>query len=365
MGVRLREKDILRNIKSGIITVDAAGGLLFANPSASDLTGIELEERIGQPIVRELRAVAPVLGEALDLAINGGVHASRTEGQIAHHERSFPLGVTTTSSDGDGRHVGRTITAIFQDISDQKRLEQLNLRAHRLEAVAELSASLAHEIKNPLASIRSAVEQLSARQAATDDERTLGNLIVRESDRLSRLLSEFLDFARVRVTRRDTVDLAAVVKDAAALAGSHPAAAGTVTLEVQVGTAPLIIQGDEDLLHRAVFNLVLNAIQASRPGTAVRLVAAEAKRDQLPTGVPFPIGAISIQIIDSGLGIPLPVQNRLFEPFTTTKPGGSGLGLAIAHRAIEAHKGVVLVDTNERGTRFTVLLPRTDAGVIV
>ena len=364
VGVRLREKDILRNIKSGIITVDATGGLLFANPSASDLTGIELEERIGQPIVRELRAVAPVLGEALDLAINGGVHVSRTEGQIAHHERSFPLGVTTTSSDGDGRHVGRTITAIFQDISDQKRLEQLNLRAHRLEAVAELSASLAHEIKNPLASIRSAVEQMSSRPAATDDERTLGNLIVRESDRLSRLLSEFLDFARVRVTRRDTVDLAAVVKDAAALAGSHPAAAGTVTLEVQVGTAPLIIQGDEDLLHRAVFNLVLNAIQASRPGTAVRLVAAEAKREQLPTGVPFPLGAISIQIIDSGLGIPLPVQNRLFEPFTTTKPGGSGLGLAIAHRAIEAHKGVVLVDTNERGTRFTVLLPRTDAGVI-
>ena len=364
VGVRLREKDILRNIKSGIITVDAAGGLLFANPSASDLTGIELEERIGQPIVRELRAVAPVLGEALDLAISGGVHASRTEGQIAHHERSFPLGVTTTSSDGDGRHVGRTITAIFQDISDQKRLEQLNLRAHRLEAVAELSASLAHEIKNPLASIRSAVEQLSARQAATDDERTLGNLIVRESDRLSRLLSEFLDFARVRVTRRDTVDLAAVVKGAAALAGSHPAAAGNVALEVQVGTAALIIQGDEDLLHRAVFNLVLNAIQASRPGTAVRLVAAEAKREQLPTGVPFPLGAISIQIIDSGLGIPLPVQNRLFEPFTTTKPGGSGLGLAIAHRAIEAHKGVVLVDTNERGTRFTVLLPRTDAGVI-
>ena len=97
----------------------------------------------------------------------------------------------------------------------------------------------------------------------------------------------------------------------------------------------------------------------------MRLVAAEAKREQLPTGVPFPLGAFSIQVIDSGLGIPLPVQNRLFEPFTTTKPGGSGLGLAIAHRAIEAHKGVVLVDTNERGTRFTVLLPRTDAGVIV
>ena len=361
VSVRLREKDILANISSGILSVDDNGGLVFANASASKLLGIDLGQQIGRPVIREIRTVAPVLADALDSAISERVHTQRTEGMIEHDGRSFPLGVTTTASDGDGARVPRTTTAIFQDISDHKRLEQLHLRAQRLEAVAELSASLAHEIKNPLASIRSAVEQLSKRTAATDDERTLGSLIVRESDRLSRLLSEFLDFSRVRATRRDAVDFAAVVRGATALAASHPDRADGVTLDVRVADGPLVVHGDDDLLHRAVFNLTLNALQATRPGTTVTIIAALATRGQLPRGVPFPGGAMALQVTDEGLGIPVEVQDRLFEPFTTTKSGGTGLGLAITHRAIEAHRGVVLVDTDSRGTRFTVLLPLTEA----
>jgi two-component system sensor histidine kinase PilS (NtrC family) len=355
--VRLREKDILANIKSGIVTVDGAGTLLFANPSASELLGIDLEPLIGSPIVSVVRAVSPVLADSFDHAMRDHTNASRAEGEIIRADRTFPCGVTTTSGAEDDTGAGPSTTAIFQDISDQKHLEQLNLRAQRLEAVAELSASLAHEIKNPLASIRSAVEQLSARPVATSDEKTLGNLIVRESDRLSRLLSEFLDFARVRVTRRERVDVAAVVRGAAALVGTHPARIDAVKLEVDVPLMQLMVLGDDDLLHRAVFNLALNAVQASRPNECVRLVAAIAAPGQLPRGVPFPHGAVAVQVIDEGPGIPAQVQDRLFEPFTTTKTGGSGLGLAIAHRAIEAHRGVMLVDTNERGTRFTVLLP--------
>lgn len=358
--VRLREKDILANIKSGIVTVDDTGTLLFANPSASDLLGLDLESQIGMPIISLMRSVSPVLADTLDQSARDHLGSNRAEGEIRRGGRTFPFGVTTTSAEGDDRSVGASTTAIFQDISDQKRLQQLNLRAQRLEAVAELSASLAHEIKNPLASIRSAVEQMSARPAANADERTLGNLIVRESDRLSRLLSEFLDFARVRVTRRDPVDVSAVVRGAAALVSSHPAHAESVKLQVDVPATPLSVLGDDDLLHRAVFNLVLNAVQASRPNETVRVVASVATREQLPRGVPFPHGAVAVQVIDEGPGIPAAVQDRLFEPFTTTKTGGTGLGLAIAHRAIEAHRGVMLVDTNERGTRFTVLVPRAE-----
>ncbi len=359
--VRLREKDILANIKSGIVTVDDDGALLFANASATELLGVDLEQWIGRSVVSEIHRVAPVLGGALHRATRDHIHAMRTEGVMVRDGATFPLGVTTTSTDGDGRHVGRTTTAIFQDISDQKRLEQLNLRAQRLEAVAELSASLAHEIKNPLASIRSAVEQMVKRPVASDDERTLGNLIVRESDRLSRLLSEFLDFARVRVTRRELVDVVAVVRGAARLASAHPAGAADAGLEIDVPNGPLFVEGDDDLLHRAVFNLLLNALQATRPGTGVRVTASEVAPRQLPTGVTFDRGAIAIEVIDRGTGISADVRDRLFEPFTTTKPGGSGLGLAIAHRAVEAHRGIVLVDTGANGTRFTVYLPRAAA----
>ena len=356
-GVRLREKDILANIRSGIITVDDAGSLLFANPSASEIVGFDLEPEIGRPVLGAVRETAAVLAEALALAIESHSPVARTEGMVERNGRRFPLGVTTTSSDGDGVHVPRTTTAIFQDISDQKRLEELNLRAQRLEAVAELSASLAHEIKNPLASIRSAVEQISRRPAANEDERTLGNLIVRESDRLSRLLSEFLDFARVRVTRREPVDIGAVVRGAAAIAAQHPDGAGGAALDVSLPDHALFVLGDDDLLHRAFFNLVLNALQATRPGTTVRVAVSVASSARLPRGVRFATGAVAVDVSDEGTGVPDDVAGRLFEPFTTSKPGGTGLGLAITHRAIEAHKGLVLVDSGPQGTRMTVFLP--------
>ena len=174
-------------------------------------------------------------------------------------------------------------TVIFQDISDNKRLEELRLRAERLEAVAELSASLAHEIKNPLASIRSAVEQLGARAPrATDDERVLATLIVRESDRLSRLLSEFLDFARVRVTRGERVNMGEVAQAAVRLADTHPDRKSGVSVTCVVPTEPLLVEGDEDLLHRAIFNITLNAVQAA-PATSgrvtVEVVAPQRRAD--------------------------------------------------------------------------------------
>lgn len=364
--VRLREADILRNIRSGIMSVSEEGELLFANESAVELLGIDLEARIGTPILDDVSGVAPGLASALRRAA-ADASAGRTEGILHRGGLAVPLGVTTTTTtDGDGTGA-RTITAIFQNISDQKRLEQLHLRAQRLEAVTELSASLAHEIKNPLASIRSAVEQLSTRPAATDDERTLGRLIVRESDRLSRLLSEFLDFARVRVTRQEPVDMVAVVRGACRLAETNPTRAEGASVSAELPDAPLIVNGDEDLLHRAVFNLALNAVQATRPGTPVRVTVREARRDEVPRGVAaLRDGGVLIEVSDHGVGIDAAVRDRLFEPFTTTKQGGSGLGLAIAHRAIEAHQGVVLVDTGDEGTTFSVLLPlrTTSAGVV-
>lgn len=358
-SVRLRAADILANIRSGIITVDEFGVLQYANPMAEELLDLPLELAMGRVVIDDLRRVAPVVGNALDGALRDHLHVSRAEGLLTRDGRSFPVGVTTTSADGDSRHVPRTATAIFQDISDQKRLDQLNLRAQRLEAVTELSASLAHEIKNPLASIRSAVEQISRRPAATDDERTLGNLIVRESDRLSRLLTEFLDFARVRVTRLEPVDLGQIASVAASLASAHPQKADGVRVDVQIPDGSLGFEGDEDLLHRAIFNLVLNAVQVAPAGTTVRVTARAVDQRQLPAGVPFDNGALEIAVSDEGPGIDPEVRDRLFEPFSTTKPGGTGLGLAVTYRAIEAHRGYILVDTESHGTRFTVLLPRT------
>jgi two-component system sensor histidine kinase PilS (NtrC family) len=360
---RLQADDILRNIRSGIVTVDAHGHLLYANPAATELLGLPRRGSIGASILPRIATVAPELARALDRAATHKQRTTRGEDVVTLGDHAFPIGVTTTFSEisGPTGTATTTATAIFQDISGQKQLERLHVRAGRLEAVAELGASLAHEIKNPLASIRSAVEQLSRMPQADDDARTLGSLIVRESDRLSRLLSEFLDFARTRMTRVDPIDVGAMVGGAAALADAHPDRRPAVRVICSVPETPLVIDGDEDLLYRAVFNLLLNAVQATPAGGEVRVDVTSDVSDQLPVGVTMPGGAVVVRVSDTGPGISPDVRDRLFEPFITTKPGGSGLGLPVVHRAVEAHRGVVLVDTGATGTRFTVLLPQAHA----
>jgi two-component system sensor histidine kinase PilS (NtrC family) len=189
------------------------------------------------------------------------------------------------------------------------------------------------------------------------DERTLAHLVMRESDRLSRLLSEFLDFARVRVARLEPLDLDTLISGAVRLALSHPDREQGVAIVAYVEPGEFIIEGDDDLLHRALFNLLLNAIQASPANGEIRLEVATPTPEQIGTGNTFPHGAVAISVSDSGPGIPAGIRDRLFDPFFTTKPGGSGLGLAVVHRAIDAHRGLVLLDSSPAGTRFTIVLP--------
>jgi two-component system, NtrC family, sensor histidine kinase PilS len=356
---RLRADDILWNIQSGVLTIDSGGCLLYANPKSQALLGLSLDGIVGEPVLERIEGASPELAAALRRSLADRIRTARAEGVVSTAIRSFPVGVTTTYTEGDGQRTDRTATAIFQDISDQKRLEVLRLRAERLEGVAELSASLAHEIKNPLASIRSAVEQLAGMPQATADAQTLSGLVMRESDRLSRLLTEFLDFARVRVTRTGSVNLAEIVRGAARLAAAHPDRREDVCVACDVFDDPaLVVEGDEDLLHRAVFNLALNAVQASPPGSTVTLEATPIAPDQLPLGVRFEEGSVSLRVSDEGPGIRPEIRDRLFDPFFTTKPGGTGLGLAVVHRAIEAHRGMVYVESGSRGTSFIVILPR-------
>lgn len=237
-------------------------------------------------------------------------------------------------------------------------VEILHTRAERLEAVAEMSASLAHEIKNPLASIRSASELL-ARNPSSEDTRTLTTLLERESDRLSRLLTEFLDFARTGVTRAHRLNIVEVANQALSLVESHPEKQQGIRLVRVFPSSSPVVVGDDDLLHRAIFNLVLNAVQASRPGGEVRVEIGELAPHQLPPQASgFGRGGVILRVIDQGEGIPPQIRARLFEPFVTTKAQGSGLGLSIVQRAIESHHGYVLVDSSDSGSTFSIILPK-------
>ena len=351
--VRLEAGDVLHNIPTGIVTIDGDGRLLYCNPAAEQIFGFREREWRTRPIMPEFARLAPEFWAALTATARRGVRAMRVEATVRRADRTFLIGVTTTTLEVESGPP--RVTAIFTDISDSKRLAELHLRAQRLEAVAELSSSLAHEIKNPLASIRSSVEQLARSTRANPDEKFLAGLIVRESDRLSRLLSEFLDFSRVRVTECRPLDLHQVASAAIRLVRQHPdyPADAQIDLEGEV----TVMEGDEDLVHRVVSNLVLNAVQAAGPGARVIVRTGRSMSQELPGGAGID-NPVSLRVTDNGPGIPEIVRARLFEPFVTGRTGGTGLGLAIVQRAVEAHRGLVLVDTTAgRGTTFTVHFP--------
>jgi two-component system sensor histidine kinase PilS (NtrC family) len=353
--VRLEAEDVLRTLTSGVVTIDPIGRLAYINPMAERLLGLSGRRVIGLPAMEGIRAVAPALADAIGVSIRTGRRIVRSEGVITKLDgTTFPIGLSITTLEQMGQSTP-SVTAIFTDISDQKKLQELHLRAERLEAVAELSASLAHEIRNPLAAIRSSIEQLSRSPRANDDEKFLAELIMRESDRLSRLLSEFLDFSRVRVTRSAPMDLQGVVRGAVRLVGEHPDRADGVVLAVE--GEPVTVEGDEDLLHRVVSNLTLNAVQAAKGPVRVTVTTGIAAAGELPAGAALDRAA-KITVADNGPGIPEEVRPRLFEPFVSGRVGGSGLGLSIVQRAVEAHRGLVFVDsTLGVGTTFTIFLP--------
>ena len=355
--LRLDTDDILAGIATGILTVDERGRLAYLNPAAAELLGLAAHEWLGKPVLDALDRVAPGLGGVIRAS------AERREGvrrwETEETERGMVFGVSTTLLE---RQPGNapSVTAIFQDITERKRLDALRRRTERLEAVAELSASLAHEIKNPLASIRSAAEQLTAEGVDADDKAVLQGLVVRESDRLSRLLSEFLDFARARLRAAGPLEVDRLVRHAVELVRAHPDAEGReVRLLVSPGAAGAAAHGDEDLLHRAVLNLVLNGAQWAGPGGRVEVAVDAVESEILSRALDF-TRAVRIRVSDTGPGVPADAAEHVFDPFFTLRPGGTGLGLALVQRAAEAHGGAVFVEEPAGpgwGTTFAFYLP--------
>ncbi|HEX6559589.1 MAG TPA: ATP-binding protein [Longimicrobiales bacterium] len=352
--LRLDTDDILGAIDTGLITVDERGRLVYMNGAAEQALGIHATNWESQPIIDELDRRAPGLGTVIKRTATTRLPLRRHEIHIHDGAEDRYLGVRTTLLERSG---SPSVTAVFQDITDSKQIEELLRRTERLQAVAELGASLAHEIKNPLASIQSAVEQLAGSALNDIDKNTLRRLIVAESNRLSRLLSEFMEFSKVELRKRGAVDLVRLTSDAIGLVAQHPDAQGNAVIDFAPPDVALVVEGDPDLLHRAVFNLVLNAVQHAGSGGRVRVELGRALRDAVPSAVRFK-SPLRLVVRDTGPGIPEEDIPRVFDPFFTTRQGGTGLGLALVHRAVEAHQGAILVDGGAgAGAQFTVYLP--------
>ncbi len=361
--LRLDTDDILANLTTGVITVDGDGRLAYANPAAEGLLGVRLQPRMGRPILDELDDIAPHLGSVLQQAIHRRAPVSRGVVSVHAPDGDARLGVSTAVLERPEDELP-SATALFQDITNLEKLDELKVRAERLAAVATLSASLAHEIKNPLASIRSAVEQLGRGRLSEDDRRVLERLILAESDRLSRLLSEFLDYSGLGMGSRDVVDLHGLVRGCLLVVKQHPDLEGVEVVGL-LDDGPIPVVGDADLLHRALFNLVLNGAQSAGAGGRVTVTLANEPDRRRPRGTPIQ-RPVRISVADTGPGISESERGRIFDPFFTTKATGSGLGLAVVHRAVEVHAGATFVQESiDGGAEFVIFLPGAPEDSIV
>lgn len=226
----------------------------------------------------------------------------------------------------------------------QAGVEQLRSAA-RLAAVGQLAASLAHEIRNPLASIQGAVSALDHSGAADETCREMRQIIWKECGRLRNLLTGLLDFARPRATEYKIVDAAQMLDSVIALVGPAAAKNG-ITLRKEIAPGVASLECDPEQLTQVILNLALNAVQAMPGGGEIVMSARRSGASLL------------VQIRDQGIGISAANVDRIFDPFFTTKQSGTGLGLAVAYRIVSDHGGGITVERNaDKGMTFSVRLP--------
>jgi two-component system sensor histidine kinase PilS (NtrC family) len=312
---------------SGLLTVDAADQMTFANRSAAQILGLgESGHQDVQRILPELRKLAP--------------HPRRHELRIEIAGQPRVLGLSMVPLEGQP---GVSLV-VFQDLTALRRAEEELARVDRLAALGTLSAQLAHEIRNPLAAMRGAAQMLAEGGDSAQATGKLTGIVIREADRLTALVEDFLRFARPSEPKHQSTAVDELVRQVLEAMRVDPLA-DRVAVEEQL--VPLIAQVDPDQLRQVVINLVRNALAAAGPGGEVKVSLAEAEN------------AARLEIWDSAGSIEERDLPRLFEPFFTKRPGGTGLGLSTVHSIVTAHQGRISVSSSPgRGTTFSVTLPR-------
>ena len=336
---------IVSSIDSGLVTVNSSGNIRVFNRYAAEITGIRPQEAYDRP----LSAVLPGI-DIVDEIVKGErrqevIFQSETSGRKILGIKTVPL------KDSEGNHIGAII-----DLQDQTVIREMELqliKADRLAAIGELSARIAHEVRNPLASISGSVQLIAQSASVPEDDRKLLEIVMRETSRLEKLVTEFLQYARPAVPSRSWFPLNCLVAEVTTIL-SHDDRYAAVSFVNQI-TEDGELFADQDQFRQVIWNLLLNAAEAMPDGGTVTLECNWLKRNGLKKGENF--SDLEIIISDTGGGISENTMKVIFEPFFTTKSQGTGLGLALVYRIIEAHGGRIKVENSRSGARFRLFLP--------
>ncbi len=350
--LRVLQEHVLRSVGSGILTMDLEGGITSWNPAAELITGYGDDEirakwqAVFGNSIKELFGRTDVLKE----------RPLRFDQQIEKRDGATAILSMVASLLKDDANAVRGIIFTFQDITKLVEMEDRVRRQERLATVGSLAAGIAHEIRNPLASLSGSIQLLQADLALQGDHKRLMDIVVREADRLNEIVTEFLEYARPKGPHRDTIDLAALLEETTSLLqNSRPVPPG---LRIIREVDPAIrIRGDARRCSQVFWNLLLNACQAMPNGGLITISAALQERENGHW--------CEIVIADEGTGIAGDLQDKIFDPFFTTKTGGTGLGLSIVYRIVEDHGGTIaVVGRSGAGARFTISLPALETASV-
>ena len=336
--------DILQHMRSGLITIDATGRIIYFNKTAEDILGFFSSEIKGRDYIEVFGKRMPEFTDKLTTILKSRQAELRGEIWIAQaNGRKIPIGISTSIL-GDKSQGGRGVIAVFQDISEAKKLEERVRIADRLAAVGELSAGIAHEIRNPLASISGSVEVLKDELRLEGENRKLMELIIKETARLNHILTEFLQYAKIKQTPLKKVEINHLIDEVIELISKHPSYVAGISLRKEIDQEPIYVLGEENQIKQLLLNLVVNALESLEDGEG-EVVIANRSMDQIE-GYYFEgeedldnLGWVPLAIIDKGKGMTEEQLGKIFQPFYSTKKNGTGLGLAIVQRLINNLNG--------------------------
>ncbi len=344
--LRIDTNYILENMSSGVLVVDTDGRVLTMNAAAEDILELRKDDVISQHVDTALGLRAPDL--ALELVQSLASERPRRRQEISGHSRAGayrPMGISISPLT-DGAQRRRGVIAVFQDLTEVHEMRERVRKADRLAAVGELSAGIAHELRNPLASISGSIEMLYHELALDGENRRLMELIMRESDRLDRIISDFLEFARLRTPRRIPSKLARCLDDVVTLVKQNTEKSDGITIRTVFEPSLSEVWMDDEQIRQVFMTLAVNACEAMEKNGTLEITAERAGEQR-----------VRVSFKDSGPGIDPEGLERMFEPFFTTKDGGTGLGLAMANKIVTAHGGSIEFRNAERGAVFTIVLP--------
>ena len=341
---------VIESLTSGLITTDRAGRVVSLNRAAEQILAQPSHRVIGHRAVDVLQ-VPPAFAELLDAELGGAQSQRADYAYRASEGTRREIGLSAAHLVTPDGRAGYLLT--FQDVTEIRRLEHEARRRQRLAAVGEMAAGIAHEIRNPLASMRGSIQVLRAELSLSDEQASLMDIVLRESDRLNETIRSFLAYARPQAAVLRAVDLVRVLSDAATLLRNSPELKTGHKVVVDGPAEGLFVEADENQIRQVVWNLATNGLRAMPSGGTLRLVARP------PSGLNAHVG---LSVVDEGVGIPPEQLDTLFQPFHGSFGQGSGLGLAIVHRIVQDHRGEVAIESDVgRGTEVTVRLPASRA----